>query len=129
MTTFKIVTARKRHVCDYCYKPIERGENYRKQKGSYDSGDGFYELKQCLRCVEVIEFLHRVEGLEEFHNFNDDFLDSGYMLCPVCNSNVSRFENIGKDTADYKCEECGAAGKMDISLGAVKLIIAAVGQS
>jgi len=120
----KVVTARKRHVCDYCYKPIERGENYQKQKGLYDGE--FYELKHCLRCVEVIDFLHRVEWQEEYHNFNDDFLDYGYMPCPECNSGVSRFENIGKDAADYKCDECGAAGKMDISLEAVKLTMAAV---
>jgi hypothetical protein len=120
MTTFKTVTARKRHVCDYCYKPIEKGESYQKQKGLYD---GFYKPKHCLRCVEVIEFLHKAEGQEELHNFNDDFLDYGYMLCPECSSSVSSFENIGKDEADYKCEECWAAGKMDISLKAVKLII------
>ena len=120
MTTFKTVTARKCHVCDYCYKPIEKGESYERQKGLCDNV--FYELKHCLRCVEVIDFLHKVERQEELFTFNEDFLDYGYMLCPECSSSVSRFENIGKDSADYKCDECTAAGKMDISLKAVKLI-------
>jgi predicted RNA-binding Zn-ribbon protein involved in translation (DUF1610 family) len=118
----KQTVARKQHKCGYCGFHIEKGETYSRQKGVYDGA--WYDQIYCLRCVKVMGWLYRIESVdyEEMRGLYEDFLDFGYLRCPDCGGSIGGLDlkSREKDLVLYECRRCGAKGKIDISLEAIK---------
>lgn len=62
----KAVTARKRHVCEECFRPIDPGETYQRTAGSWE-GDFFTNIA-CAHCHVFRKYIDRA----------DDYYNEGY---------------------------------------------------
>lgn len=82
----KIRKARKKHICDYCGEPIEKGDLYEWTKEIFDGE--FYEWKCHPECAAIASVIwDYVEPDDGMHS--DEFLDGCQdvcqsFICPDC---------------------------------------------
>lgn len=110
-----IKSARKEHKCDYCCKPIHKGDTYYSESGKY-CGD-FFQRKMHIFCMKIFEDYCSNVGDEEFdweevdefvreyfcvrtdcpHNYMLESTDENWTECPY-----ERFADCPKIQEIYK---------------------------
>lgn len=104
----KKVTARKQHKCDWCGKPISKGEEYERQKYKYDGE--FCEWHAHLACSRVVsaiwDYADTDDGMssDEFDGACADVC--GEFICPNC-------ENWNDEFHDCELDESYCIDRMD----------------
>lgn len=95
----KDVIAKKRHVCDWCGKNINKGEKYNYQTFIFD-GD-FCDWHSHLSCSHVAsaiwDYVDPDDGMD-----SDAFIDGcadvcGTFICPDCKHYNKEFQECDKD--------------------------------
>jgi hypothetical protein len=104
----KNVIARKQHKCDWCEKPINKGEEYERQKFKYDGE--FCEWHAHLACSRVVSAIWNYADPDE--GMSSDEFDStcadvcSEFICPDC-------ENWNKEYSECEKDESYCIERMD----------------
>lgn len=76
-------TAAKQHKCCECYKPINKGDQYRYSSGIWDGTASSF--KQCLNCHEIMEaaaksaeFADEAPAFRGLRDWFDDYKCNGF---------------------------------------------------
>ena len=104
----KNVIARKQHKCDWCGKPISKGEEYERQKYKYDGE--FHEWHAHLACSRVVsarwDYVDPDEGMDsdQFDEYCAEVCCR--FICPDC-------ENWNKEYGECEKDESYCIERMD----------------
>lgn len=104
----KNVIARKQHICDWCKKRINKGEEYERQKFKYDGE--FCEWHAHLACSRVAlaiwDYAEPDDGMDS-DQFDENCAEvCSDFICPDC-------ENWNDEFHDCELDESYCIDKMD----------------
>lgn len=104
----KNVIARKQHICDWCEKRINKGEEYERQKFKYDGE--FCEWNAHLACSRVAsaiwDYAEPDDGMDS-DQFDENCAEvCSEFICPDC-------ENWNDEFHDCELDESYCIDKMD----------------
>lgn len=106
------VVARKKHICSYCYGPIEKGEPYTTATLKYDE---VYRWKEHIACAELVQKLNMFDWVYEEGLTAEDFQEN------ITNTYVEILKEQGK--YDYDKREYQQLPEFQERLKLVKEIV------